>query len=49
MRHLSPADRATPLLGLEEKLPSSSSPSSSVVANGAYGSDLVGTGSDISS
>ena len=47
IRHLSPADRATTLLGSEEKLASSSSPSSSVVANGVYGSEVVG--SDISS
>ena len=47
-RHLSLADRATPLLGPEGKLPSCSSPSS-VVANGAYGSDVVDTESDISS
>ena len=54
MRHLSPADRATRLLGPEGKLPSSSPPStspssSSAVANGVYGSEVVGTGSDISS
>ena len=49
MRHLSPADSATPLLGPEGKLLSSSSPSSSAVANGVYGSEVVGTGSDISS
>ena len=49
MRHLSLADRATPLLGPGGKLPSSSSPSSSVVANGVYGSDVVDTGSNISS
>ena len=50
MRHLSPADRATPPLKPEGKLPSSSPTSSSAVANGVYGSEVVGTGSaDISS
>ena len=55
MRHLSLADRATPSsLGLEGgKPPSSSSPtSSSAVASGVYGSEVVpvSTGSaDISS
>ena len=49
IRHLSPAVRAIPLLGPEGNLASSSSPSSSIVANGVYGSDVVGTGSDISS
>lgn len=53
MRHLSPADRATPLLGPEGKLASSSSSSptsTSAVANGVYGSEVVGTGVfDISS
>ena len=51
MRHLSPADSVTPLLGPEGRLSSSSSPTSpSAVANGVYGSEVVGRGeSDISS
>ena len=48
MRHLSLADRATPLLGPEGKLTSSSPTSSSAVANGVY--EVVGTrGVEISS
>ena len=43
MRHLSLADRATPLLGPEGRLPSSLTSSSSV-ANGIYGSELVDIG-----
>ena len=49
MRHLSLADRATPLLGSDGRLSPSSSASPSEVANGVYGSEVVETGLKLSS